>query len=1325
VRAVLARSRVRPELVFLALLVVGVALLPEGLPSGIAGLGVVTGSVLGLHAMGIVLLYSRTRILSFAQFGLGAMAATLFFVWVTYNQWAVLADALCRCLRPDVGAHDILYLQHNPDVFRAYLLENHAWVLVVNALISAAIGIVLAGDTGRRIYFAIAFLFARAPKIVPTIATLAFASMLGGAPVILAGRTSTFFDIHLFGWLPYGPQIGTGEDGFDALPEGTFSPPGYDAVTISMGGGATFRIYDILAVVAAIAAVGIIAWRFERGRRGLASRATATNAERAATLGVNVLKESKQPWQLAGALSAVAGMLSVGISGAAPELGLNFTNLTLVVAAVVIARSSSVGIALLASVALGIVRSGLFWNFGSILHFQGGLVFIIAVVLLLQRRRVSRAERDAESIFTTAPEPRPVERRIRNMPGVHGLLRGSMIITGLAFVAYPLISTPRQLSLGVGFLAFMVLGLSLLVLSGWGGQVSLGQLGIAAIGAAVVAWTADAGVPILVALFLGAGASAVFAPLIGFPALRIPGPLVAIMTLTVGLGVPAVLLNVQLLGSTLPERLPRPVLLGIDLASDRYYYWFCLLMLAGALLIVMGVRRSRLRRALIASRDNELAAASFGVSIIRLRLEAFAVSGFLAGLGGGLLAYAAQGVQPDSFSVYNSVALFMLVVVGGLSAVSGPIIGGIVYGAAMIFGGNWIGLFNGLGAVTILALRPAGLAGFLVGMRDAAIRVILHLQGNDLIRYQGRGADRRIAIAERAQQAVVVPVKYRMIGEGYGPVEGTRLRSVKGHEEFATLLAVENPASDAAPREAVPIDGVPVAAISCHRLDVAYGGAVALSGVTVSIAPGEILAVVGLNGAGKTSFLRALAGLERAAHGVVEYFGQNATNWFPFFRAMSGIAFVPGGSAVLPTMSVRDNLLVAGAADVDIAEVCRRFPALAERLDTDGGNLSGGEQQILAVAQGWVRRPKVLLIDELSMGLSPEALRTVLDLVQELADAGTAVVLVEQSISTAMEIADRALFLESGHVRYQGPAQSLRDHPELFASVAFGAASAAPEGGSEVARMSARLEVDKEPVLEVTSLSAAYGSIRVVNDVDLRMVPGEVVGILGPNGAGKTSLFDCLSGSLPLEAGSVTLLGEDITNLAMHERAKRGLMRSFQSVRLFPSLTVHDCIAVALETRLEVKSSVYSGLWLPSARAEERRVKERVDGLIELLGLEPSAHEPVSSLSLGQRRMVDLACQLAARPKVLLLDEPAAGLAQGETELLGPLIGRISSDLDCAVLIIEHNVQVLASVAHRLVAMQGGAVIAEGAPSSVLADPAVRAAYFGAQRQQEALVGSK
>jgi ABC-type branched-subunit amino acid transport system ATPase component/ABC-type branched-subunit amino acid transport system permease subunit len=1306
----------RPELLLVLGLVLVVALMPDGLPLGIAGLGVVSGCLLAMHAMGVVLLYSRTRILSFAQFGLGIGAAVLFYVWVLYNQWAVLAEGVCRCLAPDgLGLGD---LQHNPDPFREHLLATKPWVVVANVVISGVLGVLLAADTGRQVFLWIAALFSRAPRIVPTIATLAFAVMLGGAAELMSLRTEEILGRRPFGWFPYGPRPGTGVDGAPELPEGTFESPYADVVGFELQGGARFQLYEVLVVVLALLALVGLAWRFERGRRGLASRATAADVERAATLGVDVIAESKGPWKVAGALSGIAGCLSVSLSQTLPAVGIDMTALTLVLAAVVLARMTSPLWALVYSVLLGVLNAGLFWNLQTTTWFEGGLVVLVGVALVLQRGRLSRAERAAESVFTTAPEPLPVPAALRHAPGVHGLLRGSLLVVVGALVGYPLIASPGQLSLGVTVVGLMVLGLSLLVISGWAGQVSLGQLALGAVGA----WTttlagAGWGVPLPLALLLGAVAGAVVSPVVGLPAIRLPGPFVAIMTLAFALAVPAVLLNADLLGEVVPATLGRPVLLGLDLGSDRYYYWLSLLVLAGALAVVAGLRRSRLRRALIAARDNPLAVAAFGVDVTRLRLEAFAVSGLLAGLGGGMLAYANGGVQADTFSATSSVVLFLIVVIGGLAAVSGPLLGATVFGLVQLAGTFWLGLLQGLGTVVVLAVRPAGLAGVVFGLRDAAVRVIMHLQGSDLVRLSGR----KVPIADRGAQAPVVPVTYRLVGDGYGPVEGTRLRSVDG----ITTTTTDVPSLEEQVEQALEgvVDAVPPR-LSCHRLDVAYGGVTAVAGVSLDVAPGEVLAVVGLNGAGKTSLLRALVGLERAAHGTVEIDGDDVTTAFPQVRAGRGLAFVPGGAAVLATLSVRDNLVVAGGDDESIAEVVGRFPVLAERLDTAAGNLSGGEQQVLAVAQAVLRRPRALLVDELSLGLSPEALAEVLRVVEELAAGGTAVVLVEQSISTAMEIADTALFLESGRVRYQGPAGALRDHPELFASVAFGAGSTgvagATGGGSELARARQALQQDREPVLVVEGLTAAYGDVRVVDDVSLEVVAGEVVGILGPNGAGKTSLFDALSGLLPVAEGTVTLLGEDVTRVSPHARAGRGLMRSFQSVRLFPSLTVRDCIAVALETRLSTRSAAFAGLWLPPARAEERRVQERVAVLLELLRLEPLADTPVASLSLGSRRMVDLACQLAARPKVLLLDEPASGLAAAETELLGPLVSRISSDLGCAVLVIEHNVSVLASVAHRLVAMQAGAVIAEGSPADVLADPAVRSAYFGAAQEPAA-----
>jgi branched-chain amino acid transport system ATP-binding protein len=249
--------------------------------------------------------------------------------------------------------------------------------------------------------------------------------------------------------------------------------------------------------------------------------------------------------------------------------------------------------------------------------------------------------------------------------------------------------------------------------------------------------------------------------------------------------------------------------------------------------------------------------------------------------------------------------------------------------------------------------------------------------------------------------------------------------------------------------------------------------------------------------------------------------------------------------------------------------------------------------------------------------------------------------------------------------------------------------------------------------LQATGIRTSYGGVVAVEDVSLEVCAGDVVGIIGPNGAGKTTLFDVLSGFQPAENGSVLLFGADVTGMSASARGALGLQRSFQSVRLFPSLTVRDNIAVALETHLNTRSAALSALWLPNARRAEAKAQQRVDQLIELMELDEHQDKVMSEMSTGMRRIVDIACQLAARPKVLLLDEPSSGLAQTETEALGPIISRISKDLDCAVLVIEHDIPLVTAVSSTLVAMDLGRVIATGTPDEVVSDPVVRNAYFG------------
>jgi branched-chain amino acid transport system ATP-binding protein len=326
-------------------------------------------------------------------------------------------------------------------------------------------------------------------------------------------------------------------------------------------------------------------------------------------------------------------------------------------------------------------------------------------------------------------------------------------------------------------------------------------------------------------------------------------------------------------------------------------------------------------------------------------------------------------------------------------------------------------------------------------------------------------------------------------------------------------------------------------------------------------------------------------------------------------------------------MSVRDQLMLGAfrrndraAVRADLDRVLGLFPRLRERTNALGRTLSGGEQQMAAIGRALMARPRLLMIDELSLGLAPAVVGQLLEAIKGMKAEGITVMLVEQSLNVALTVADRAVFMEKGEIRFDGPTTELLARPDLVRSVFMGgAAGGAP---SVTAR---RGPVDTtESLLECEGLSVAFGGLRVLDNVGLTVAPGEVVGIIGPNGAGKTTLFDVLSGYTEPIAGRVLLGDVDITAEGPDARARLGLGRAFQNAPLFPPQTVRENIAVALEKRAN-RSPVLGAVWAPSVRNSERKLLSRVDGSIELLGLGAFADKFVRELSTGTRRAVEVA----------------------------------------------------------------------------------------------------
>jgi branched-chain amino acid transport system ATP-binding protein len=528
--------------------------------------------------------------------------------------------------------------------------------------------------------------------------------------------------------------------------------------------------------------------------------------------------------------------------------------------------------------------------------------------------------------------------------------------------------------------------------------------------------------------------------------------------------------------------------------------------------------------------------------------------------------------------------------------------------------------------------------------------------------------------------------------------------------------------------------------LSCRGIDMAYGPVQILFGVDFDVAEGEIVALLGTNGAGKSTLLKGICGLVKPKRGTVLFDGEDVTDLPADVTTKRGASLMPGGKGVFPTLSVVENLRLAAwllRGEPERVEAARRevfdlFPILERRQSQMAGDLSGGEQQMLALGGALMTQPKLLMIDELSLGLAPTVVAQLLEVVREIHRRDTTIVIVEQSVNVALNLAERAVFMEKGEVRFEGPTAELLERPDILRSVFIAGAATMADHGDEApattapreAKVVREVAADAPVLLECIELSKRFGGITAVDEVNLKLRDGEILGLIGHNGAGKTTLMDCISGFLAIDGGRVFLRDRDVTDWAPHERARGGLGRSFQDALLYPSLTVAETVAVALERHLESRDMVAAAFQLPASYESELAVAYRVEELIELMGLSAFHEKLTGELSTGTRRIVDLACVLAQEPKVLMLDEPSGGVAQRETEALGPLLLRVRDHTGCSILVIEHDMPLLSSVCDRMVALELGGVIAEGTPAEVLEHERVIESYLGTDERAIARSGN-
>jgi branched-chain amino acid transport system permease protein len=742
------------------------------LPIGIVVIGIAGGGLMALNAMGIALVHRGMRVINFAQLSLGGLAALLFAQLVERRTLLFGVRAVCKPCLPtpeflNRATPEQLDAVVNLPSFVRVLNPNSTfeqqvarvktlaavgqaphWMVQANYWLSLLIAVSLSVGLAWLFYVAIMKRFTAASRLVLTVITIGAGTFVTFAASFVL---STFFNkTHL----RYTTKM---------------APPIHWSARLD---GAVLGAEHVLTIAVAIAASAALALFFRRSLVGVALRGAADNADRARTLGIEVETVTGRAWVLAALLASLAAVLaamwgSTDGAGAVADAG--------VMARVLVAASVgglvSLPAAAFGGMSVGLIDQAMRWGRSDDTLATITLFVLVVAVLLVQRQRAARADSDT---WDAGREMRPIPPELRSLATVRRWLRFGAVVLAAWILAFPWVMSPPQVTLGTATMLYAIVGLSLLVLAGWAGQLSMGQMGFAAVGG----WAALAmGLPFPLAVLTGAVAGGLAAVAVGIPALRLRGLHLAITTLGFTVLTSAVLVDKRYLGKVLPTSVDRPVLLGLDLEDVRIYYYAVLVLLAVTVVATAGLRRSRTGRVLMALKDNEAAVQTFGINLARTRLTAYAVSGAIAGFAGALLAFGQHGLQPITFGPDRSLAILLTTIVGGLGSVSGPLLGAGFFGFIELLRGTavgpYLGLFFNPGVllVVVFLTLPGGLVQAITAVRDAWLR---RLASRRRIVVPSLLADRRadpgakLPIAPKtwaSGASVFVPERYRLTDE--------------------------------------------------------------------------------------------------------------------------------------------------------------------------------------------------------------------------------------------------------------------------------------------------------------------------------------------------------------------------------------------------------------------------------------------------------------------------------------------------------------------------------------------------------------------------------
>jgi ABC-type branched-subunit amino acid transport system ATPase component/ABC-type branched-subunit amino acid transport system permease subunit len=469
------------------------------------------------------------------------------------------------------------------------------------------------------------------------------------------------------------------------------------------------------------------------------------------------------------------------------------------------------------------------------------------------------------------------------------------------------------------------------------------------------------------------------------------------------------------------------------------------------------------------------------------------------------------------------------------------------------------------------------------------------------------------------------------------------------------------------------------AVLEAQRIGIAFGGVRAASQVSLRAEPGKVTSLIGPNGAGKTTVLNMLSGFYRADAGTIHIESLEIQGMPAWRRARAGIARTYQTTQLFGSMSVAENLAIAGGPEALLS-----FVGYRGELDARAADLAHVDKRLVEIARALGTRPSVLLLDEPAAGLSKQDKESLAALLRRIANSGIAVVLVEHDMDVVMGISDTVVVLDAGVVIAAGAPADVQRDPAVRKAY-LGEHALEPSG--------ARAAPDGRSYLVVGKLAAGYGAEPVLKGVDLEVREREMVAVLGANGAGKSTLMRAVSGLLRPVQGGIAFVGEDITRLPAHGVVRRGLVLVPEGRQVFPELSVlHNLELGAFRRRDDPAADVEAML-------------ERFPRLRDRL------HQRAGLLSGGEQQMLAIARGLMARPKCLLLDEPSLGLAPAVIQDLFAALDRLRRE-SATILLVDQMSALALSLADRAYVLEGGRIAASGPADEIARDGALEKAYL-------------